>query len=143
MSSKKITLSALAVFLGAVIVHVSAAQQSSPAPAAAPAPQVKRNVLLKQDTSIPGREAVMARVEIPAGGAEGKHTHPADVFVFVNEGVVTVEHEGRPDATYKAGDVFTVESGKIHQAINHGDVTARLSAVFIAEKGKPLTTQVP
>ena len=143
MSSTKITLSALVVFLGALIVHVSTAQQSSSAPAAAPAPQVKRNVLLKQDMAIPGREAVMARVEIPPGGAEGRHIHPAEVFVFVNEGVVTVEHEARPNATYKAGDVFTVESGKIHKAINNGEVTARLSAVFIAEKGKPLTTQVP
>ena len=46
------------------------------------APSVKRNVLLKQDMTIPGREAVMASVELPPGSAEVRHTHPAEVYGF-------------------------------------------------------------
>jgi quercetin dioxygenase-like cupin family protein len=110
--------------------------------AAQPAPGVKRNVLLKQDMTIPGREAVMAAVELPPGAAEGRHTHPAEVFAFVTEGTISLEVEGKPTATLKAGDIFHIEPGQVHQAINNGTATARLSAVFIAEKGKPLTTQV-
>jgi quercetin dioxygenase-like cupin family protein len=103
---------------------------------------VKRNVVLKQDTSIPGREAVMAHVELPPGVAEGPHTHFADVFVFVEEGEITLENQGHPTVNLKAGDVFYIAQGAVHQAINHGATTAKLSAVFVAEKGKPLTTPV-
>jgi quercetin dioxygenase-like cupin family protein len=106
------------------------------------APAVKRNVVLKTDMSIPDREGVMAWVELPPGSAEGKHTHPAEVFAFVLEGTITLENEGNPTTTLKAGDSFHVLPGKVHQAINNGSVTAKLAAVFVAEKGKPLTTQV-
>ena len=82
----------------------------------------------------------MALVELPPGSAEGTHTHPAEVFAFVLEGTISLENEGSPTTTLKAGDVFHVAPGKVHQAINNGTVTARLGAVFVAEKGKPLTT---
>jgi len=104
------------------------------------APAVKRNVVLKQDMSIPDREGVMAMVELPAGSAEGRHTHNAEVFAFVLEGTVSLENEGSPTATLKAGDVFHVAPGKIHQATNNGSATAKLAVVFVAEKGKALTT---
>jgi quercetin dioxygenase-like cupin family protein len=106
------------------------------------APVVKRTILMKQDMSIPDREAVMALVELPPGAAEGRHTHPAEVYVFVQEGAISLENEGSPTVTMKAGDVFHISPGKVHQATNNGSVTARLCAVFVAEKGKPLTTQV-
>jgi len=106
------------------------------------APSVKRNVLLKQDMTIPGREVVMAAVEIPPGGAEGKHTHPAEVFVFVEEGTLQLEVEGKPAATLKAGDVFAIAPGQVHQGLNTSSAPVKLHAVFVAEKGKPLTTQV-
>lgn len=106
------------------------------------APAVKRNIVLKEDMSIPDREGVMLLVELPPGAAEGKHTHPAEVFAFVLEGTISLENEGKPTATLKAGDVFHVLPGKIHQAINDGSVTARLAVVFVAERGKTLTTQV-
>jgi hypothetical protein len=48
-------------------------------------PTVQRKVLLTQDLPIPGYQAVMAAVEIPVGGREGRHTHPGAVFVFVQE----------------------------------------------------------
>lgn len=106
------------------------------------APAVKRNIVFRQDMTIPDREGVMALVELPPGSAEGRHTHPAEVFAFVLEGAITLENEGSPTVTLKAGDVFHVAPGKIHQAINNGTVPAKLAAVFVAEKGKPLTTPV-
>ena len=105
-------------------------------------PAVKRNVVLKQDMSLPDREGVMALVEIPVGGAEGRHTHPAEVFAFVLEGTISLENEGSPMATLKAGEVFHILPGKIHEAKNAGTVPVKLAAVFVAEKGKPLTTPV-
>ena len=105
------------------------------------APSVKRNVLLKQDSTIPGREIVMAAVEIPPGGREGRHTHPAEVYGFVLEGEIVVDREGEPTRTFKAGEVFSVKPGQIHEGRNEGTTPVKIDAVFVAEKGKPLTTQ--
>jgi quercetin dioxygenase-like cupin family protein len=130
-----------AAALGAIIALVGTAGigalQTSQAPA------VKRNVVLKQDMTIPGREAVMAVVELPPGATEGKHTHPAEVFAFVQEGSLTLEIEGKPTETLKAGDHFYVAPGQVHQGTNNGSAPVKLVVVFVAEKGKPLTTQVP
>ena len=106
------------------------------------APAVKRNVVLKQDMSIPGKEAVMAHVELPPGGAEGRHTHPAEVFGFVEQGTVSLFVEGKGTREYKAGDAFTIPRDTVHEGTNRGTETVKLDAVFVADKGKPLTTQV-
>lgn len=106
-------------------------------------PSVQRKVLLQQDLTMPGQQAVLVDVMIPVGGREGKHTHPGTLLVHVLEGALTFEHEGRPTMTYKAGESLTAEPGKVHEGINAGSVPVRAIATFIVEKGKPLTTQVP
>jgi quercetin dioxygenase-like cupin family protein len=131
--SKTAAAWAVVVLIGAVGIQALKAQQTA---------SVTRNILLKQDMVIPGREAVMATVDLPPGSAEVRHTHPAEVYVFVQEGAISLETEGKPTATFKAGDVFYIAPGRIHQAANKGNVPARLAVVFVAEKGKPLTTQV-
>ena len=124
---------AVVVFVGMAGGLVLKAQQ---------APAVKRSVLLKEDTSVPDREGVMAMVELPPGSAEGRHTHFADVFAFVLEGTMSLEVEGKPTETLKAGDVFHIPAGKVHQGINNGSATVKMAVVFFAEKGKPLATPV-
>jgi quercetin dioxygenase-like cupin family protein len=84
----------------------------------------------------------MVWVDLPVGAAEGKHTHAAEVFAFVLEGTVSLENEGSPKATLNAGDVFHVLPGKVHEAVNIGAAPAKFAVVFVAEKGKPLTTPV-
>ena len=107
-----------------------------------PAPAVTRAVVQKHDLGAKGYEGIMANVEIPAGGREGRHTHPADVFAEVLEGTLTLDVEGRPTATLKAGDSFFIEAGKVHEGINKTSAPVKIVGVFVAEKGKPLTTQV-
>ena len=114
----------------------------TPALHADEAPRIQRQILLQNDLSIAGHEGVMVRAEIPPGAAEGYHTHPADVFAFVLEGEVVQEVAGKPTVTLKAGDVFNVPAGVVHQATNKGSVPAKIAVVFVAEKGKPLTTPV-
>jgi quercetin dioxygenase-like cupin family protein len=144
---KKITNRRMAAALGVAAMLVAAAvsrsQTAAPPPAAAEKPAVKRNVLMKQDTAVPGREAVMASVELPPGSREGRHTHFADVYGFVAEGTVVLTVEGQPERTFKAGEVFAIPQGKIHEGRNDSSAPARISAVFFAEKGKPLTTPAP
>ncbi len=122
------TLAALVAPSGLSAVH---AQQ---------APTVKRTVLQRHDLRAPGQEGIMAFVEIPAGGREGRHSHPAEAFVYVIDGTLTFEVEGKPPATHKAGDSLFIAPGQVHEGINNGKTTAKLVAVFVTEKDKPLTT---
>ena len=135
MISKVAAALAIAALVGIAGIHALKAQQQ--------APQVKRNILLKTDLTIPGHEAIMALVEIPPGGSEGKHIHPAaEVFGYILEGEVTQYVEGQPIKTLKAGDTIHILPGQIHEGSNKGTTPVKISAVFVAEKGKPLTTQV-
>jgi quercetin dioxygenase-like cupin family protein len=103
-----------------------------------------RNVLTKQDlTGLPGREGVVAKVEFAPGAKETKHTHPGDVFVYVQEGSLVVNIEGQPTITVKAGEVFFVPAGKVHWGENTGTTTAKTVATFVVEKGKPLASPAP
>jgi quercetin dioxygenase-like cupin family protein len=107
------------------------------------APSVKRTPVEKHDLRGPGTEGIMAVVEIPAGGREGRHIHPgADVFAYITEGTLKLDVEGRPSATLKAGDHFFIEAGKVHEGINDSKAPVKIIGVFVNEKGKPLTTQV-
>jgi quercetin dioxygenase-like cupin family protein len=123
------TIAAVTVVIGMSVVH------------AQPAPAVKRTVLQKQGLRAHGQEGVMALVEIPAGAREGRHTHPAEAFVYVMDGTLTFDVEGKPEKTYQAGDSFFIEPGKVHEGINNGNSTVRAVAVFVTDKDKPLTTQ--
>ena len=128
--SKMFAVIALVIFVGAVWIPAVYAQEP---------PKVTRQVLLKQDMTIPDREAVMIAVELPPGSQEGRHTHPAELYVVVQEGTLFLESEGKDNETYKAGDVFYVGPGKVHNGKNNGTVTTRLAAFLVAEKGKPLS----
>lgn len=105
-------------------------------------PQVERKVLLQQDTAAAGYQNLMVAVTIPPGGREGRHTHPGTAIVHVIEGALTLDHDGRPTTTYKAGETLSVEAGKVHEGMNRGTTPVRAIASFVVEKGKPLTSQV-
>lgn len=104
---------------------------------------IQRKPLLQQDATIPGFQAAMTIVEIPAGVSEIRHTHPGPLAVYVLEGTLILEHEGRPNATVQTGEAVLIEAGKIHRGINNGTVTAKLVATLISEKGKPASSPAP
>lgn len=108
----------------------------------ADAPEVVRKVLMQQDLPIPNTTEVLGQVTVPVGGREGKHTHPGAVMVYVVSGAISLDYEGKPTITYKAGDTFFVESGKVHEGINRGNVPAVLLATFVGPKDQPFTKQV-
>lgn len=106
-------------------------------------PGIKRQVLQRQDLRMPGQEGLMALVEIPPGGREGRHSHPGEAFIYVLAGSVRYESEGKPPARYQAGDAFFIEPGQVHEAINDGTAPARAIAVFVTDKDRPLATPAP
>jgi len=110
------------------------------APILAQAPAIQRTVVYKADVSVPGREAVIARVELPPGASAGRHTHFGDEITYVMEGQAEILIEGQPNRTVKAGDGFVIPAGAIHDARNTGNSTLKLAGVYVVDKGKPLAT---
>jgi quercetin dioxygenase-like cupin family protein len=117
-----------------------AAQVASEAAPAATS-NVQRRVLLTQDLQIPNYQTVFVEVTIPAGGREGRHTHPGSAVVHVQEGQLTLDLAGAQSKTYMPGETFFIESGKVHEGINNGTGRVRALASFVVEKGKPLASQ--
>src|SRR3954447_16735770 len=81
---------------------------------AAQAPAFKRTVLQQVELSAPGREAVMALAEFPAGSETGRHPHRGEEISFVEAGPLVLEVDGQPARTLKTGDVFSVPAGTVH-----------------------------
>src|SRR5262245_24446841 len=100
----------------------------------------KRTELQRHDLSVPGREVIQVRVEI--GPEPIRHTHPGEEIIYVLEGSIEYEIEGKAPVTLKGGDVLFVPAGAIHAAKNVGKGTAAELATYIVEKGKPLVTLV-
>ncbi|MGC1668259.1 MAG: cupin domain-containing protein, partial [Pseudolabrys sp.] len=69
-------------------------------------PGTKRTDLQRHDLSIPGREAIQVRVDIGPGEVAPRHKHPGEEIIYVLEGTLEYEVDGKPPVTLKAGDVL-------------------------------------
>jgi quercetin dioxygenase-like cupin family protein len=103
-------------------------------------PALTRTMVTKADVSVPGREAVVARVEIAPGGVAGWHTHPGDEISYIMEGSATLMLAGQPPRQVSAGEGFVIPAGVVHNARNDGASATRLVGVYVVEKGKPLAS---
>ena len=106
----------------------------------AQAPAITRTVVARADVSVPGREAVAARVEVAAGGQSGWHTHPGDEISVVNEGEAVLMVAGQPPRKVVAGEGFIIPAGTPHNAKNESAAPVKLVGVYVVEKGKPLAS---
>lgn len=102
-----------------------------------------RTMVLKADVSVPGREAVVARVEVAPGAKAGRHTHPGDEISYVMEGEALLLVDGQPPRTVKAGESFVIPAGVVHDAHNVSAAPIKLVGVYVVEKGKPLASPAP
>jgi quercetin dioxygenase-like cupin family protein len=102
-----------------------------------------RTMVGKGDVSVPGREAVVARVEVAPGAFAGRHTHPGDEISYVMAGEVELLVDGQPPRVVKAGESFVIPAGIVHNAHNASDKPVQLVGVYVVEKGKPLATPAP
>ena len=107
----------------------------------AQAPAIKRTLLQRADLG-DGREAIVGIAEISAGGATGRHTHFGTEIGYVMEGITTLEVQGEPTKTLKAGDSYTIPAGRVHNATATGGAT-KVIATYVVDKDKPLATVVP
>ena len=132
MKTIRIMVVALLIVGSGLALHTAWAQQSGS----------KRTNLQRHDLSAPGREVVQVRVDFDPGYVAPKHTHPGEEIVYVIEGTLEYQVEGKPPVTLKAGEVLFIPPGTIHTAKNVGSANAAELATYIVEKGKPLVVLV-
>jgi quercetin dioxygenase-like cupin family protein len=133
MKKARIIAVAVLIVVGGLALYVARAQQQT---------GTKRTDLQRHDLSMPGREVVQVRVDFDPGYISPKHTHTGEEIVYVLEGTLEYQVEGKPPATYKAGEVLFIPAGTIHSAKNVGSGNGAELATYVVEKEKPLITLV-
>ena len=128
MSMLNVTAASLLVVAGSLVPHAAQAQLAG----------THRTELSENDISIPGWEAVQLRVDIDPGKIAPNHRHPGEEIIYVVEGTIEYQLEGKPPVTLKAGDVLFVPKGVIHSAKNVGQNNAAEIGTYVVPKGKPL-----
>lgn len=120
----------------AVALAVPAAAQQAPVQ---PAP-VTRTPIGKIDVPGSNYEVITAIVTLQPGFKAGRHNHPGTVQAQVLEGEFMLHIDGQPEKTFKAGQSLEVPNAAIHNEGAVGSVPAKLIAVYVVEKGKPLAS---
>jgi quercetin dioxygenase-like cupin family protein len=132
MSTTRIIAAIMLIAANTLTLHTAQAQL----------PGTRRIDLQRHDLSFPEREVIQSRVEIDPGVTSHRHAHPGEEIVYVIEGTLEYQLEGRPPVTLKAGDVLFVPAGVVHAAKNVGSGPGAELATYIVEKGKPLVEVV-
>jgi quercetin dioxygenase-like cupin family protein len=100
------------------------------------APGIERTDLQQHDLSIPGREVVQNRVDISPQAPAFKHFHYGEEIIYVLEGSLEYQLEGKPPTTLNAGEVFFVPAETIHALQYVGPATQRSSPRTSSKKGR-------
>ena len=106
------------------------------------APGIRRTDPQRHDLSVPGREIMQNRVDIGPEAPFIKHKHPGEEIIYVLEGSLEYQVEGKPPTTLEAGEVFFVPAETIHAVKNVGTANGAELATYVVEKGKPLVVLV-
>ncbi len=104
-----------------------------------PAPTIKRTLL--QTVEVPGTNynTITGIAEIAPNTSIGRHTHPGPETGYMIEGEMILLIDGQPPKTVKAGESYQVPPGAVHDA-KSGDKGAKVMAVYVVEKGRPLAS---
>lgn len=90
------------------------------------------------DPGLAGYEMLVSRLDIRPGGTDATpHRHDADLFVYVLEGTIEVELDGRK-STYDAGTMFHEPRNIVHSLLRNtnAEQPASILAVFAIKRGR-------
>jgi quercetin dioxygenase-like cupin family protein len=106
---------------------------------------IKRTDLLTLDLSeIKDNEMHVWVADIAPGAATGRHSHPTPRFVYVIEGAVVLEMDGKPPQTFKAGQAFAEAPNEVHNFRNASTTDPAKALGFqYAGKGQSLQINAP
>ena len=123
------------IALGVIGSQLASAQQQP----------IKRTDLLKLDlVEIKDNEMHVWVADIAPGAATGRHSHPTPRFVYVIEGAVVLELDGKPPQTFKAGQAFAEMPNEVHNFRNASTTEPAKALGFqYAGKGQALQINAP
>ncbi|MBX5463791.1 MAG: cupin domain-containing protein [Steroidobacteraceae bacterium] len=129
-----------------LLAGIALASAASFAGAAEPAstPADVATLMTRDLGGIPGKEGLMLTVEYPPGGSSPPHRHDANVFVYVLEGSVIMQVEGKDAVTLRPGDTFYESPTDVHLKSANASQTepAKILVVMVKDKGKPASRAV-
>lgn len=116
---------------------LSGSRQPQPAPGRKPVFQSDL-----PDVAIKGWAVTAVEVGYGPGESSAPHRHPGITIAYVLEGEVRSKVDDGPERTYKAGEMWIETPGQLHAVSGNASKTspAKILAILLAEKGKPLTT---
>jgi quercetin dioxygenase-like cupin family protein len=126
-----------AAFASFLAIAIGAAAQAPPAPG------FKRTPVQQGELSIPNKDVVQAVAEFVPGGESGRHTHPGEEIAYVLDGSISVEIQGKPAVTKKAGEGIIIPAGAVHNAKNVAQGSSKVLATYVVDRGKPVATPAP
>jgi quercetin dioxygenase-like cupin family protein len=97
-------------------------------------------VLARTELShVKGMETILVLRILPPGAESGKHTQSGTEIVYIQEGSVILEVQGKPPVTIKAGEAFHTSAGEVHNVKNaSASSPAKALAFYVAKKGAAL-----
>jgi quercetin dioxygenase-like cupin family protein len=107
--------------------------------------QPKPNAIFQHDLpdlKLQNWSVTTVEVKYAPGGHSNPHRHPGLTFAYVLEGEIASKVGDEPEKTYRTGEMWMETPGQLHAVSRNASATkpARLLAVLLAEKGKPLTS---
>jgi quercetin dioxygenase-like cupin family protein len=99
--------------------------------------KVITQLMLKELTDLPGKEAVVITVDFAPGAEDPVHRHDAHAFVYVLEGTIVMQLKGAPAVTLKPGQVFYEGPSDVHiVGKNASDARpAKILVVLVKNRG--------
>lgn len=109
--------------------------------AADPKPAVVKPLLTEPLSGVPGKEVTVLTVEYLPGGASAPHRHDADVFVYVLEGALVMQVDGKEPVTVRKGETFRESPKDIHRQSRNASKTepAKFVVFVVKDRDKPVT----
>lgn len=103
-----------------------------------------RKVVLERDLpelAMKGWAVTAIEVTYGPGERSAAHRHPGLTLAYVLEGEIRSKVGDGPERTYAAGEMFVETPNELHAVSANASTTrpARLLALLLAEKGKPLS----
>ena len=86
----------------------------------------------------------MLEVSYPPGAKDMAHRHDAHALVYVIEGTIQMQLEGKPLVTVKAGETFYEGPDDVHLIGRNASSSkpARFVVVLLKKEGSPVLTPV-
>ncbi|MFL6350384.1 MAG: cupin domain-containing protein [Bryobacteraceae bacterium] len=103
-----------------------------------------RSPIFQQDlpnVSVRDWSVTAVEVHYAPGESSTAHRHPGITFAYVLEGEITSKLDNEPEKRYAPGEMWMETPGQLHAVSRNASSVkpARLLAILLAEKGKPLT----